>query len=301
MIILHCKSIPNLRDFGNTVTADGRRIRKDCLLRSAHLGNASEEDIRYLQREHRLRTVIDLRTGGEREEEPDRAGSCLVLNIPIMLAAYRLLGKRSFFYTLLSTALLSGFIELASFLPVYTGNILIAAVYGGVLTGIGIGILFLRNITTGGTDLLALMLHKAFPNVPNGTILAVIDGIVVLIAVLVFRKIEVALTSVLTIYFSSKVIDLIAQGVDYAKVIYIVTDKGKELSAVLNSSTDRGNTVIKAFGGYTGAEKQLVITVTRRNVLAQTLRLIHATDPAAFTFVTDSTEVHGEGFKIDYN
>ena len=225
----------------------------------------------------------------------------LVLNIPIMLAAYRLLGKCSFFYTLLSTALLSGFIELASFLPVYTGNILIAAVYGGVLSGIGIGILFLRNITTGGTDLLALMLHKAFPNVPNGTILAVIDGIVVLIAVLVFQKIEVALTSVLTIYFSSKVIDLIAQGVDYAKVIYIVTDKGKELSAVLNSSTDRGNTVIKAFGGYTGAEKQLVITVTRRNVLAQTLRLIHATDPAAFTFVTDSTEVHGEGFKIDYN
>ena len=225
----------------------------------------------------------------------------LVLNIPIMLAAYRLLGKRSFFYTLLSTALLSGFIELASFLPVYTGNILIAAVYGGVLTGIGIGILFLRNITTGVTDLIALMLHKAFPNVPNGTILAVIDGIVVLIAVLVFQKIEVALTSVLTIYFSSKVIDLIAQGVDYAKVIYIVTDKGKELSAVLNSSTDRGNTVIKAFGGYTGAEKQLVITVTRRNVLAQTLRLIHATDPAAFTFVTDSTEVHGEGFKIDYN
>lgn len=225
----------------------------------------------------------------------------LVLNIPIMLAAYRLLGKRSFLYTLLSTALLSGFIELASFLPVYTGNILIAAVYGGVLTGIGIGILFLRNITTGGTDLIALMLHKAFPNVPNGTILAVIDGIVVLIAVLVFQKIEVALTSVLTIYFSSKVIDLIAQGVDYAKVIYIVTDKGKELSAVLNSSTDRGNTVIKAFGGYTGAEKQLVITVTRRNVLAQTLQLIHATDPAAFTFVTDSTEVHGEGFKIDYN
>ena len=225
----------------------------------------------------------------------------LVLNIPIMLAAYRLLGKRSFFYTLLSTALLSGFIELASFLPVYTGNILIAAVYGGVLSGIGIGILFLRNITTGGTDLIALMLHKAFPNVPNGTILAVIDGIVVLIAVLVFQKIEVALTSVLTIYFSSKVIDLIAQGVDYAKVIYIVTDKGKELSAVLNSSTDRGNTVIKAFGGYTGAEKQLVITVTRRNVLAQTLRLIHTTDPAAFTFVTDSTEVHGEGFKIDYN
>ncbi len=84
MIILQCASIPNLRDLGNTVTGDGRKIREGCLLRSAHLGNASEDDIKYLQDNYRLRTVIDLRTDAERDEMPDKAGSCLILNIPII-------------------------------------------------------------------------------------------------------------------------------------------------------------------------------------------------------------------------
>ena len=224
----------------------------------------------------------------------------LALNIPILLAAWRSMGKRTFFYTLICTGLLSLFIELAArFLPQYTGNVLIAAVYGGVVCGLGMGLLFLRDITTGGTDLLALLLKKIFPNVPNGVLLMCVDVAVVLIAVVIFKDIEVALTSAITIFVTSKVIDTMAQGVDYAKVVYVITDKGAELSAALNEQTERGNTLIKASGGYTGAEKQLVITVTRRNVLSQTLHLIKQVDPAAFTFVTNSTEVHGEGFRAD--
>ena len=224
----------------------------------------------------------------------------LALNIPILLAAWRSMGKRTFFYTLICTGLLSLFIELADrYLPRYTGNVLIAAVYGGVICGLGMGLLFLRDITTGGTDLLALLLKKIFPNVPSGAMLMCVDIAVVLIAVAIFRDIEVALTSAITIYVTSKVIDTLAQGVEYAKVIYVITDKGAELSAVLNEHTARGNTLVKAVGGYTGAEKQLLITVTRRNVLSQTLHLIKQVDPAAFTFVTNSTEVHGEGFRVD--
>ena len=224
----------------------------------------------------------------------------LALNIPILLAAWRSMGKRTFFYTLICTGLLSLFIELADrYLPRYTGNVLIAAVYGGVICGLGMGLLFLRDITTGGTDLLALLLKKIFPNVPSGAMLMCVDIAVVLIAVAIFRDIEVALTSAITIYVTSKVIDTLAQGVEYAKVIYVITDKGAELSAVLNEHTARGNTLVKAVGGYTGAEKQLLITVTRRNVLSQTLHLIKQVDPAAFTFVTNSTEVHGEGFRAD--
>ena len=94
-------------------------------------------------------------------------------------------------------------------------------------------------------------------------------------------------------------IDTITQGVDYAKVIYTVTDKGEAVTELLNSRTARGTTVIPALGGYTGENKQIVVTVTRRRVLAQTLRLIKEADPAAFTYVTDSTEVHGEGFRRD--
>ena len=224
----------------------------------------------------------------------------LMLNVPLLLAAWRLLGLRPLIMTLLATVLLSFFIDFfGAVLPGYANNALLAAVAGGVLTGLGVGLLFLRGISTGGTDLAALLLKKPFPNVPNGIMLLIIDATVVAIAVLVFRDIEVALTSAIAIYVSSKVIDALAQGVDYAKVIYTITDHGEEVSRVLNQYTDRGTTLIPAQGGFTGSEKQMVVTVTRRSVLAQTLRLIREADPQAFTFVMDSTEVHGEGFKRD--
>lgn len=224
----------------------------------------------------------------------------LIMNVPLLLGAWKLLGRHSLIFTLISTALLSLFIELCErFVPGYTNNVLLASLFGGVLSGLGVGILFLRGLSTGGTDLAALMLHKAFPNVPNGTLLLLADATVVLIAVCIFRDIEVALYSTITIYISSKVIDALAQGVDYAKVIYVITSEGEKVNAALCTQTDRGTTVIPAFGGYTQDNKQVIITVTRRNVLSQTLRVIRQADPSAFTFVTDSTEVHGEGFKLD--
>ena len=224
----------------------------------------------------------------------------LIMNVPLLLGAWKLLGRHSLVFTLISTALLSLFIELFERLvPGYTNNVLLASVFGGVLTGLGVGILFLRGLSTGGTDLAALMLHKAFPNIPNGVLLLICDAAVVLFAVCVFRDIEVALYSTITIYVSSKVIDALSQGVDYAKVIYVVTSEGEKVNAALCAYTDRGTTLLPAVGGYTMNDKQLIITVTRRNVLSQTLRVIKQADPRAFTFVTDSTEVHGEGFKLD--
>lgn len=222
----------------------------------------------------------------------------LMLNLPLLLAAWRMLGIRPLICTLAATVLLSAFIDLwAALLPGYTNNALLAAFFGGVLMGLGVGILFLRGISTGGTDLLALLLKKAFPNIPSGTMLLIIDATVVVIAVCIFRDIEVALYSSICIFVSSKVIDALSQGVDYAKVIYCVTAHGDEVTRALNEQTERGVTVIPAMGGYTGDGKQIVMTVTRRNVLSQTLRVIKSADPRAFTFVVDSTEVHGEGFK----
>lgn len=223
----------------------------------------------------------------------------LLLNIPLLLCAWLKMGKRSLLLTLLSTVLLSFAIELLSFLPAYTNDKLIASVFGGVIMGFGVGLLFLRGISTGGTDLLALLLKNPLPNIPSGTLLMLIDIIVVFLAVIIFRELDVALYSAVTIFVTAKLIDAMAEGVDYAKVIYIVTSKGKEISDVLNSNMERGTTILPATGGYTGNEKQLVVTVTRRNVLSQTLRLIKQNDPEAFIFVTDSTEVHGEGFKIE--
>ena len=224
----------------------------------------------------------------------------VMLNVPLLLGAWHMLGRRSLLYTLLCTGLLSMFIELSdALLPSYTNNELLAAIYGGGIMGLGVGILFLRDISTGGTDLLALMLKKVFPNANSGRLLMGVDTAVVFLAVLIFRDIDVALYSIVAIMAASRVIDLLAQGVDYAKVIYIVTDRGAAVTEALNTQTNRGSTVIPAYGGYTGDGKQVVFTVTRRVVLAQTLRVIKQADPKAFTFVTDSTEVHGEGFKED--
>lgn len=224
----------------------------------------------------------------------------LMMNIPLMIAAWRKLGARALFFTLISTLLLSLFIEIGDrFLPQYTSDTLVASLMGGVVMGLGMGMLFIRGISTGGTDLLALILKKLLPNLPAGTLLLFIDAAVVVIAAIVFRDFDVAIYSAITIYIYSKVIDTLTQGVDYAKVIYTVTEHGEEVVKALNEHTDRGSTLIPAVGGYTGQRKQLVMTVTRRNVVAQTLRLIRQTDPRSFTFVMDSTEVHGEGFKAD--
>ena len=222
----------------------------------------------------------------------------LLMNIPLLLGAWRLLGLRPLLTTLFATVLLSGFIDLFGvILPGYTNDALLASFAGGVLSGAGVGLLFLRGISTGGTDLIALMLHRFLPNLRNGILLFLVDSAVVVFAVLIFRDLDVALYSAITIYISAKVIDAMAQGVDYAKVVYTVTSNGKAVSDALNRGTPRGTTLVQAQGGDTYDQKQIVITVTRRNYLAQTLRLIRQTDPAAFTFVTDSTEVHGEGFK----
>ena len=224
----------------------------------------------------------------------------LMMNIPLLIAAWRRLGARAIFFTLVSTLLLSVFIEIGSrYLPSYTSDTLVASLMGGMVSGLGMGLLFIRGVSTGGTDLLALLLKKLLPNLPTGTLLMFVDTAVVVIAAIIFRDFDVAIYSAITIYVCSKVIDTLTQGVDYAKVIYTVTSCGKEVAAALNEHTERGTTIIPAFGGYTGEGKQIVMTVTRRSVVAQTLRIIRQTDPKAFTFVMDSTEVHGEGFRAD--
>ncbi|MGM9618332.1 MAG: YitT family protein [Oscillospiraceae bacterium] len=222
----------------------------------------------------------------------------LLLNVPLFLAALRVMGWRPLVKTAIPTVLLSVCIDLFVLLvPPYTNNVIMAAVIGGVGSGIGLGLLFLCGASSGGTDLLSLLVSRKLPNVSLGNLLLVIDASVVLFAVFVFKNIDVALYSGLTLFISSKVIDSVLAGADYAKVIYVVTEKGDEVRRALNRGTERGVTVLPARGGYTGNEKQMIMTVTRRNALSQTLRLIKLTDPEAFLFVMDAAEVHGEGFK----
>ncbi len=222
----------------------------------------------------------------------------LILNIPLIILAWWKLGFHPLAKTILTTLLLSGFIELfMRILPPYSNNILLASVLGGVLCGAGMGFIFVRGATTGGTDLISLLLNRAFPNISMGSLLLIVDAAVVVFAVCVFRDIEVALYSIVTIFVTSRTIDAIMQGVDHAKVIYIVTERSEDILSHLAEELGHGVTVLQGRGGYTRRDKHVLMLVVRRNSFAQTLKAIKQIDKEAFIFVTDATEVHGEGFK----
>lgn len=222
----------------------------------------------------------------------------LLFNIPLMIVAWRRLGIKPLVKTIVATVLLSVLIDVFALLvPGYINNKLLAAVMGGGLIGAGLGMLLVRGISTGGTDLIGLMLFKISPGLSMGQLLMVIDTAVVLFAVAVFRNIEVALYSVVTLFVTSKAIDAIQQGVDHAKVIYIVTDQTEPLIQRLALEMGRGVTILPARGGFTGKEKAVLMTIARRSEVSPTLQTIRALDPRAFTILSDATEVHGEGFK----
>lgn len=222
----------------------------------------------------------------------------LLLNVPILLLGWWRLGIRPLITTVAATLLLSAFIEwFTPLVPRYTNNPLLAAVLGGVLCGAGMAVIFLRGASTGGTDLISLLLHRAFPNVSVGMLLLIVDTAVVVFAVAVFRDIEVALYSIVTIYVTTRTVDTILQGVDHAKVIYVVTERGDAVLARLAGDLERGVTVLPARGGYTKREKQVLMVVVRRGAFSETLSAVKQADGDAFIFVSNAAEVHGEGFK----
>jgi len=222
----------------------------------------------------------------------------LVLNIPIFIIAWKVLGFRPLIKTAVATVLLSVLIDAFSALPIqYTGNTLLAAMLGGGLMGIGLGALFTRNITTGGTDLLSMVLKRKRPYMSMGSLLMLLDSVVVAVAVLAFGEIEIALYSVVAIFCVSKVTDAIIQGVDYAKVVYIITENGEDIVRELTQELGRGVTQVFARGGYTGRDKMMIMTVARRTELSAIQKTVKRYDDSAFVIYLDATEVHGEGFK----
>ncbi|OQB24084.1 MAG: hypothetical protein BWY11_01362 [Firmicutes bacterium ADurb.Bin182] len=222
----------------------------------------------------------------------------LFFNVPIFVTALVMFGWKPLVRTLAASVLFSAFIDLLSpFMFTYTNNVLLAAVFGGVLMGAGLGIIFIRGITTGGTDLVTLILRKPYPGLQAGTLMIVIDSVVVLIAVLIFRDIEIALYSAITIFAAGKVIDAIIQGVDFAKVILIITKRPDDILFELTNSMGRGVTQLPARGGYTREEKSMLLTVARRREISDTLKVVKKIDPESFVILYNAAEVRGEGFK----
>lgn len=221
-----------------------------------------------------------------------------ILNIPLLAAGFIKFGGIFIAKTAVATAVMSLTLDISGlFMPKMKIDPILAALFGGLLMGLGISLFMLRGATTGGTDIIAKLINRKFPHLTVGRLMLAADAAVVGLSALVYKNVESALYAVIAIYASSRVMDLILYGADRGKIIYVITDNAKELSDSIMSLINRGVTLLDVTGAYTGTKRQMLMCTVRRNEVAAVCRLATSCDKNAFIIVGEAGEVLGEGFK----
>lgn len=217
------------------------------------------------------------------------------LNIPLFIAGFYLLGGTFGVKTLVGSVFLPLMVFLTRHIAPVTHEALLAAIFGGVVIGIGIGLVFLGNGSTGGTALAAKIINK-YTGLTLGTCLAMMDGLIVLAAMTVFG-IEEGLYAVIGVFISSKTIDVVQAGFSHSKMAMIITDHEDEVRQAVFDQIDRGVTKISAVGGYTDHDRPILMCVVGQSQFTKLKQVVKAIDASAFVIVMDAKEVLGEGFK----
>lgn len=221
----------------------------------------------------------------------------LAINIPLFLIGVKKLGVGFGIRSLFGTITLSLLVDLlAPVLPVPTKEPLLASIYGGIVVGIGIGIVFRSKGTTGGTDLAAAIINN-YMKLSVGFVLFLIDATVIVAAGIVFESAELALYALLTVFLTTRVIDMVQEGFGYAKAALIISEKPREVAETILQKMDRGVTALKGQGMFTGADRDVILSVVTRAEISSLKEIVHNVDPKAFVILTDVHEVLGEGFK----
>ncbi|MDY6016467.1 MAG: YitT family protein [Oscillospiraceae bacterium] len=221
----------------------------------------------------------------------------LVLNIPLLILMWIFLGKRLVARTLWVTVVLSAALDVFSiFMPAYTGDRILAALFCGLLQGAGLGLIMITGATSGGTDIVARLVHKKFPHITVGTVVLIADAMVVGSGMLVFKSIESGLYAIILIFVSTKVIDAMIYGTGNGKMLMIVTDKADEVSKGIVGSSRRGVSIIPAIGAYTGQEKSILLCVARKAEISGILKTVKSIDSETFIIVSEANEILGNGF-----
>lgn len=222
----------------------------------------------------------------------------LILNIPLLILMWIFLGKKLVARTLWVTVLLSTAIDvIAMFDLEYTGNPLLASLYCGLCQGAGLGLIMITGATSGGTDIVARLVHKKFPHITVGTVVMLADAVVVAAGMLVFRSIESGLYAIIVIYVSTKVIDSMIYGIGNGKMLMIVTEKGDEVSKAIVSSSPRGVSILPAVGAYTGENKNVLLCVARKHEISGIIKTVESVDDKTFIIVSEANEILGKGFR----
>ena len=220
----------------------------------------------------------------------------LVMNIPLFLIGGVKIGKRFFAGSLIGMVVSSVLIDLFALIPFATPEPLIGGLYGGVLCGAGLGLVFMAGASTGGSDILVRLLKKRYRNLPIGSISMMFDALVVLLTGLVFRDISKALYSGVVVFVCGQVIDAVVYRFDYSRVALIISKEHEKIAKAISDQLDRGATYLHGAGSYTHQNIEVVLAVVRKGQLAELKELVMDIDENAFVIVQEAHQVLGDGF-----
>ncbi len=223
--------------------------------------------------------------------------SLIILNLPLIVAGLKVFGGDFIIKTAVSVMLTSFYIEIFESLShFFNFDIILASVFGGALLGLGLGIVMSRGATTGGVDIAVKLINKRFKSLAIGRLFLLFDSAVIILAAIVYANIETALYSIIAIFLSSQIIDMLLNERNFGRIFFIITEKGEAIKQTILTSVNRGVTVVKAYGGYTGKDKSVLICAAYLSEVKTIRRIILENDPKAFFFVANVNDINGEGF-----
>lgn len=223
----------------------------------------------------------------------------LAIGIPLVIFSIKILGVKDSIKTLIGMTVFSIVLGVTSSLSNFdvTKDVLLCSISGALCLGIGLGIVLKMDASTGGTDLIALMLNRAFPSVPLSKFMVILDGMVVISAGIASKNLETALYSGVALYIIVKIVDAIVSGLNYSKAFMIISNESDILRDGITKELDRGVTFLQGKGGYTNEDKNVLLVVVSKKQEVHLKKVIKCIDPSAFIIVSDVHEVLGQGFK----
>lgn len=221
-----------------------------------------------------------------------------LINGVLLILSLLCFGKGFVTRTLLCIGILSVFMEIFSYFPPVTDNVLLAAIFGAVLYGGGIGLVLSQKSTTGGTDILGRLIQHKFPHWKIGKILMGVDLFVIFLSFLTFKTTEAVLYGVLALFISTTAIDYLMRTLNVSKLAFIITDRGQEIAELLIATSPRGVTLVDVTGVYTHTPKKMMICALKESEIPEFQRKILEMDASAFIIYSESQQIVGNGFYI---
>lgn len=225
--------------------------------------------------------------------------SNFILNIPLLILAWKYMGK-SFTLKTLRTIVISTILldfVVVKYIPTFSGDRLMSSLFSGVFMGAGLALVFIRGSTTGGVDIVSYLLQLRFPHMQIGRALLLVDCVILVASIIVFKDIESALFGLVSLYVQTKIIDGVLYGLDKGSMITVISKHNEKIADRILNELDRGATLLQGYGAYSKAEMKVLLCVVRRAQFTPVKNIVHQVDPNAFLVVHEVGEIWGEGFK----